>query len=691
MLVNPVPEEPSGPSQRPRRADETPHEGGTGAGDQVDDPVMTEAGGDRHRSFGRRSDKSLFPLSIGSSLVVVVLIPLILAVFLASNAVLHQSSVRRQAVIARQSSLELDSLLQARVDIYAEYIPSAALAAASLYHISEDRIDALLGVNFQANLVTARTAIDRQASFAPKGLLAPLYRSLLAERVKVNAGSVSLTQVQAFFSAMTASIDARWQSVYAQLLRGSASSDSEVTRSRLAALGSSFAAFTSGLGEESLQGGGTLEISLTATATSTQVRSLITSQNQFVLSTSSFPGALGPNGKKAWKALNEADQRTGFSRYVQQGIDVGLSHGTPPYSTNSKQVFAIGTAEVAWSNALNKLVLASSADLRAATSSQAESAARALYLEILLAVLILLAVISGVLLLGRSVRRSLAHLVEASRSVQAGELEVPRLDESGPRELASAAGAFNEMSSTLRAVQAQAIALAVGDLDDPVLQTALPGRTGAALQSALSSLQLSVRNNETKREELSERATRDSLTGLLNRGAAMEALELSLASAGRSEGELELTVLFVDLDELKKINDSLGHDGGDSAIRAVADALRDSTRSSDVVARFGGDEFVVGSLGPRVPRAAVLLADRVGGSLAGLEIEGDDGSVKVGCSVGIAVSELFDTSVETLIERADEALYVAKEQGRGQIRWFGSSYAENPPPATPEELDATAR
>jgi diguanylate cyclase (GGDEF)-like protein len=149
-------------------------------------------------------------------------------------------------------------------------------------------------------------------------------------------------------------------------------------------------------------------------------------------------------------------------------------------------------------------------------------------------------------------------------------------------------------------------------------------------------------------------------------------------------------VLFVDLDELKEINDTHGHDRGDAAIRAVADALRDSTRSSDVVARFGGDEFVVGSIGPRVPRAAVLLADRVGEQLAGLEIEGEDGVVKVGCSVGIAVSELFDTSVETLIERADEALYVAKEQGRGQIRWFGSSFVPDPP-ATPKEQDATAR
>jgi len=117
-----------------------------------------------------------------------------------------------------------------------------------------------------------------------------------------------------------------------------------------------------------------------------------------------------------------------------------------------------------------------------------------------------------------------------------------------------------------------------------------------------------VRANETKRGELAERATRDSLTGLLNRGAGLEALGLDLASARRSRGELVLTVLFIDLDKLKEINDTLGHDGGDDAIRAVADSLRAATRASDVIARFGGDEFIVGLLGPHDSEAAALVA-----------------------------------------------------------------------------------
>ena len=108
--------------------------------------------------------------------------------------------------------------------------------------------------------------------------------------------------------------------------------------------------------------------------------------------------------------------------------------------------------------------------------------------------LLLLAVIGSVLAFGRAVRRPLAQIASALKSVQAGELEFPALDQTGPREISLASEAFNEMSSTLRAVQAQAIALSKGEFDDPVLQRPLPGQTGAALQSALNKLQVSVRS-----------------------------------------------------------------------------------------------------------------------------------------------------------------------------------------------------
>jgi diguanylate cyclase (GGDEF)-like protein len=639
------------------------------------DPAIPYAGsqrGDADRPEARRARQRIFPLSIQTSLVIVVLIPLMIAAGLASTFVLHQTSARRQAVTARQSSLVLDSLLRARVDVYAEYVPSAALLAVTTYHISIEQIDALLGVNFQANLVGARKAIDQLPIFRPTGALATDYAELVTLRQAIDQGRATPDEVESFFNRLGSTIDTRWRNTFATLVDDSESSASVTTRHRLSALGSSFDAFTSGLGEESLQGGGSLETMLTSASTPSEVEGLIVAHQQFESSVRGFPEALGPKARVAWAGLNRNPLTKSFSNDVELAMTAGLGHGAPPYATDSGAIGEIGRSEVEWDTSLTNVVLASSADLRVATVDQANSATRALYLTFLFMLLLILAAIGAVVILGREVRGPLARIVAAASSVREGELDFPELDESGPRELSLAAQAINEMSSTLRAVQGQAIALSEGDLDNPALKRSLPGRTGAALQAALTELHQSVQTAESQREVLTEKATRDSLTGLLNRGAALEALELHLANVHRSQGHLELTVLFIDLDDLKSINDSLGHDGGDAAIQTVADALRVTTRASDVLARFGGDEFVVGWLGTSGSDAPALLAKRISAHVANSELEGNGHLLTLACSIGAAVSEPDDDSVETLIGRADQALYVAKTDGRGQVRWFGS-------------------
>jgi len=629
-------------------------------------------GPDPGRPASRRTTRGPFPLSIRSSLVVVVLIPLAMAVGLASTIVAGQWSTRHHALMAQHSSLVLDSLLRDRVAVYDEYVPTAAILAGRVNHLSPATLDGLLGVNFQADLITARNATDHLAALQPGGPFAADSSGLVALRRSADRGAASPAEVEAFFNGLGSKIDARWESTFAGLLISSESSDTPSTKDRLTGLRYSFSAFTSGLGEESLQGGGTLETLLTSPATPAAVQSLIVAHQQFEAAASNFPGSLGPGGAAAWKALTSSPLDSGFSTDVQLAMAVGLGHETPPFATNPKPIGAVGRSEVAWAASLTALVLASSADLRAATAAQAGAATTGLYVTFLSMLFLVLAAIGSVVVLDRAVRRPLARIVSAAESVREGELALPKLDESGPRELALAAGAFNEMTSTLRAVQEQAIALSIGDLDDPVLRQSLPGRTGAALQSALTELHASVRASRRQREALFERATRDSLTGLLNRGAALEALELDLASVSRSRGELALTILFIDLDQLKKLNDSHGHDGGDAAIRSMADALRAATRASDVVARFGGDEFVVGWLGDRGSDGPARLADRISDYVARSAVESDQGTFTIGCSIGVAVSQPDDTTVETLIERADQALYVAKSRGRGQIRWFSS-------------------
>ena len=533
--------------------------------------------------------RGLLPLSVRTSIIVVLLVPLLIVVGVASTVVAHQLTTRHQAVAARQSSLVLDALLQARVDIYNEYIPSQAIVAARLYRLFPSSLDSLLGLNVQAELVSARQSVDRLETFGSTGGVHAQYVQLVLLRRSVDRATASSSEVTALFNGIGSKIEAQWKDTFNHLSQTSASSDSSTTRSRLAALGLSFGAFTSGLGEEDLQGGGSLETLLTAEATPAQVQSLIVSHEQFEANTRSFPGSLGPKGAAAWRQLTAGSLTELFSGYVQTGITVGLGHLHPPFATNSTTISQIARSEVAWANSLTALVRASSADLRTSTSDQANSATRALTITYALTGLFVFLAVWAALALSRQVRRPLNRIVAAATSVREGELEIPVLDESGPKELALASAAFNEMASTLRAVQAQAIALSGGDLDNPVLRRQLPGRTGAALQTALNQLHRSVQAGEVERKALLERATRDSLTGLLNRGAALEALELDLASVRRSSGELVLTLFFIDLDGLKAINDSIGHDGGDAAIRAVADALQATTRASDVIARFGGD------------------------------------------------------------------------------------------------------
>jgi diguanylate cyclase (GGDEF)-like protein len=623
----------------------------------------------RGRGPARRSHR-LFPRigppSIRASLVIVALIPFVVAAVLCSSVLQGQFSSLRQANAARQSSRALDALLQARVSVYDEYVPSAALVAARVNHLSEAQLDSLLNTNFGAQLTQARKELNDQPAFRPGGLFADSDARLVALRRSIDQGTASSLQVEDFFTELGSKMDATWQETFNQLLTGVQASDPPETRSRLTALGKAFSAFTSGLGEESLKSGGSLETVLTAPATPGEIQGLIVSQEQFAAATMSFPSGIGPNAAKAWRSLTESSLDAEFSRDVQLGIATGLAHAAPPLATNPAGIGRVAKAEVAWEVSLKSVVLAASADLRSATARQTSSATHELYLVIAGIALLLAAEIVAVMIAGRAVRRPLSRIVSAATLVREGELELPELDESGPRELALAASAFNDMSSTLRAVQEQAIALARGELDDPALQRSLPGRTGAALQSALLALQESVRANEHRRVVLAERASRDSLTGLLNRGAAFKALKLDLASVRRSNGELELTVLFVDIDDLKSINDTYGHDRGDAAIQRMADALKLATRESDVVARIGGDEFIVGSVGRRDSGASSLLAGRIDWQLSDLNRQDDD-SFSIGCSIGAAVSEPSDDRVEVLLERADRALYVAKANGRREV------------------------
>ncbi|HVX98651.1 MAG TPA: EAL domain-containing protein [Pseudorhodoplanes sp.] len=168
----------------------------------------------------------------------------------------------------------------------------------------------------------------------------------------------------------------------------------------------------------------------------------------------------------------------------------------------------------------------------------------------------------------------------------------------------------------------------------------------------------------------------DALTGLPNRTVLRDRME-ALANDGRN---LQYAVHFIDLDQFKQVNDTLGHHRGDVLLQTVADRLRDTARKSDMIARFGGDEFVVLQSPIKSADEASTLAKRILHSLASTyRIDGHE--VVISGSVGIAFAPKDGTDPDQLLRHADMALYRVKAERRGSWRFFRSDM----------EADAQAR
>ena len=173
-------------------------------------------------------------------------------------------------------------------------------------------------------------------------------------------------------------------------------------------------------------------------------------------------------------------------------------------------------------------------------------------------------------------------------------------------------------------------------------------------------------------ELIEYQATYDTLTELPNRRLFMQQLHQALARARRHQ-HLS-AVLFIDLDNFKTINDSLGHPIGDTLLRDVANRIRENVREEDTVARLGGDEFVIlaaelASSRDEAVSDAQALAEKVRQTLA-LPYPVDAHELHVTPSIGIAVFPSADESADDILRQADTAMYQAKESGRNAVRFF---------------------
>jgi diguanylate cyclase (GGDEF)-like protein/PAS domain S-box-containing protein len=176
-------------------------------------------------------------------------------------------------------------------------------------------------------------------------------------------------------------------------------------------------------------------------------------------------------------------------------------------------------------------------------------------------------------------------------------------------------------------------------------------------------------------DDLRQRALHDSLTGLPNRALLSDRLASAISRSGRDANSV--AVFFVDLDNFKSVNDTLGHGAGDDVLVGAAKRLNAAARAEDTVARYGGDEFVVVVEHDQEPEWVVNVAERLRG-LFGRPIQAGASMATVTSSIGIAISNGNQTNPEVLLRDADAAMYRAKHNGGDAFVLFDDSMLDEP-------------
>ena len=226
---------------------------------------------------------------------------------------------------------------------------------------------------------------------------------------------------------------------------------------------------------------------------------------------------------------------------------------------------------------------------------------------------------------------------------------------------------FGKSSYIPEGLQAEGWYPSLNGLDRYLVLTAAPIRNSRGELLAVIETLEDVTERKTYEEQLEYQANHDSLTRLPNRNLLVDRIHQALLLSQRT-GQ-QVAVFFVDLDNFKFINDSLGHDIGDELLKIAAERLDNCVRSGDTVARQGGDEFVIMVSDSDV----TAFADHLGGAIQEaisqpFRINGHE--LVITCSIGISISPRDGDNVQSLIKNADLAMYQAKEQGRNRVRYY---------------------
>lgn len=173
-----------------------------------------------------------------------------------------------------------------------------------------------------------------------------------------------------------------------------------------------------------------------------------------------------------------------------------------------------------------------------------------------------------------------------------------------------------------------------------------------------------IAHRELLEEQLRRVAERDSLTGLNSRRHFMKLADAMLQVS--REDQTPFSLFMIDVDHFKRINDTWGHSQGDWVLTQIAEICTQALRPTDVIGRFGGEEFVV-ALPDTDAEQAMIVAERLRKKVAALPLEEAMRELQLSITIGIAVARGDEISLQTVIARADRALYAGKREGRDQV------------------------
>lgn len=563
----------------------------------------------------------------------------------------------------------LGRLVDARAAIHAERVPTESFMRAGGTQVDTATVRRVLDYDVFAVMAEARGEVDVAVDALGDDQSIVSLDELKSIRSQIDDGTATSDRMAGFYAGFDTKLqDAIEQSLIGIRFEADNLAGSSLVNASLDGLTAATAALDAVdqqlgkltpryLGTSSVRG---LDIPLVAASSQQQSADL------------ELTAAPLPDVAQEWTELQQTEAVRVFDAAVTDAILSSQSGGAAPAAgvPDIAQFTKISKAGLAYEDGIYGIIKTASASMRSAVAEIRDAAMTDLrrWLAFAAALGVLTVVVS--LWFARSISLPLQRLAVRAEAVSAGDLDQPPLGRQGQRDIAVTFEAFDDLTANLRLLEAKANALAALDFESESLAKPLPGRLGQSLQRSVQVLSGSILERDQLQKNLEQQATHDALTGLFNRAAAGDALERALARSRRSG--VGLAVLFVDLDDFKRANDTFGHAVGDDVLREVAGRMSRVARAGDFVARLGGDEFMILVENVHEADEVAALADRMVQEV-GRQIELASLRVQIGASVGIAFAWSGEEEAAQLLAWADLAVYRAKQRSPGRVEIYDTT------------------